>query len=60
MVLKNAFNYHLNHMNNISTIINNKEFDELISEASEYQIKIIDELKPQLKELKGRFIQQLY
>lgn len=44
---------------NISTIINNKEFDERISEASEYQIKIIDELKPQLKELKGRFIQQL-
>lgn len=46
-------------MNNISTIINNKEFDERISEASEYQIKIIDELKPQLKELKGRFIQLL-
>lgn len=44
---------------NISTIINNKEFDERISEASEYQIKIIDELKPQLKELKYRFIQQL-
>lgn len=46
-------------MDNLSTIINNKEFDERISEASEYQIKIIDELKPQLKELKERFIQQL-